>query len=294
MAYQTGFVDNSVKLASHAFLDMLFTFATANGWTAVRDARTGDNPELILQGPGNLDYQDVFVGFRCYHDVAEDYYNLEVAGFNGYVAEATFANQPAALDLSARKFTTGVPLHNLQVDYWLCVNDLRITFAVKVGTPVYEAVYAGLYLPYATPGQNTYPLYVGGATWGAPAIRYSEPIWSVPSDEAVYDFPYRGGLLNAHVRSADNQWLVPDMWPWQNTYFDGTSVMRDSEGYYPLFPAVLNHADHGLFGELDGIFYIPGFGNAVENTLVIGGVTYLVVQAINQTGFNDYFAMRLN
>lgn len=294
MAYQTGFVDNSVKLASHAFLDMLYTFATANGWTAVRDARTGDNPELILQGPGNLDYQDVFIGFRCYQDADLDYYNMEVAGFNGYVAEATFGNQPMPLTASSARFTTSVPLHNLQVDYWVCVNDLRITFVAKVGAPVYEPVYAGLYLPYAAPGQNTYPLFVGGMTWGAPAIRYSEPIWSYAGDTWVYDFPYRGGLYNAHLRSGDNQWLVPEIWPWQNTYFASTSVMRDSEDHYPLFPAVMSHSTHGVFGELDGIFYIPGFNNAVENTLVIDSVTYLVVQAISQTGFNDYFAMRLN
>lgn len=300
MAYQTGFVDNSVKLASHAFLDVIYTLAVANSWVAVRDARTGDNPELILKGPGNLDYQDVYIGFRGYHSVGGDYYNLEVAGFNGYVPEATFANQPMALDENGDRFTATVPLHNLRVDYWLCINDLRILFGAKVGSPIYGSVYAGLYLLYGTPSQNTYPLFVGANFYAAPARRFSETPLADPTDPLAYDMAFRGNTMNCQLRTSDNLWVVPEIWPWNNTYVGpvpgaGTlTTMRDSGGYYPLFPAVLNHPTYGLFGELDGVFHIPGFGNATENTLVIDTKNYLVLQALGQTGFNDYFAMRLD
>ena len=47
-------------------------------------------------------------------------------------------------------------------------------------------------------------------------------------------------------------------------------------------------------GELDGVHQITGFDNAVENTLEIDGVTYVVIQDVARTGFNDYFAMRLD
>lgn len=296
MAYQIGFVDDSVKLASHAFLDALFTLATTNGWVALRDARTGDNPELILRGPGNLDYQDVYVGFRCYHDVAADFYNIEVAGFTGYDAGADFANQPAPLDGSGQRFSTGVPLHNLRVDYWLCVNALRITFGAKVGTPVYVACYAGLYLHYGDSGQNPYPLAIGGCFDGPQELRFS----TTPSDDefeasGYYDMPYRSNVGNFMVRTPNNQWLQAEVWPWNNTYFTTTTIMRDDgSGYYPLFPAVVNDSALGVMGELDGVYYIPGFGNSAENTLVVGGVNYVVMQAISQTGFNDYYAMRLD
>ena len=278
MAYEVGYVDNSVKLAHYAFLDKIYTLATANGWTALRYDTAGANPELILSGPGTTDYQDVYVGFRCYQDATSDYYNMTVAGFTGYLASETFQNQPGAT-------LSGVPLHNLRIDYWLSVNNLRIAFGAKVGTPVYESAYAGLILPYATPGQYPYPLAVGGMLTGEAATRYSD---------TTHDFPYRGSNARFKLRWVDGTWITPETWPWNNVYFTSTNQMRDMSGKYNLFPVILTNSASGVFGELDGIYYITGFNNVVENTLTIGGVTYVVIQAVSRTGFSDYYALRLS
>ena len=49
-----------------------------------------------------------------------------------------------------------------------------------------------------------------------------------------------------------------------------------------------------MFGELDGVFHITGFNNAVENTFVIDGLTHVVLQDVWRTGFNDYYAIRMD
>lgn len=278
MAYETGFVDNSVKLAHYAFLDKIHDFATANGWTALRYVNSGSNPEVILSGPGNTDYQDVYVGFRCYQDSTADYYNITVAGFTGYLAGETFLNQPGGV-------FSGVPMHNLRIDYWLSVNDLRIAFGAKVGTPVYESGYAGLILPYATPGQFPYPIAVGGMLTGEATTRYSD---------TTHDMPYKGSNARFRLRWVDGTWIQPETWPWNNVYFTTTGQMRDANGKYNLFPVVLTNSTSGVFGELDGIYFITGFNNVVENTLTIDGVTYVVIQAVARTGFYDYYALRCN
>jgi len=45
---------------------------------------------------------------------------------------------------------------------------------------------------------------------------------------------------------------------------------------------------------LDGISYISGFNNAVENTLTVEGTDYIVIQDAGRNGFIDYYAMRLD
>lgn len=278
MAYEVGYVDNSVKLAHYAFLDKIRALAVANGWAVLRYTTAAPNPELILSGPGTTDYQDVYVGFRCYQDATADYYNITVAGFTGYLAGETFQNQPGG------RFS-GVPLHNVRIDYWLSVNNIRIAFVAKVGTPVYESGYAGLILPYATRGQFPYPLAVGGSLTGEAATRFSD---------TTHDMPYKGSNARFALRWVDGQWITPEAWPWNNSYFTTSYQERDSGTKYPLHPVILTNSTSGVFGELDGIYFITGFGNAVENTLVIGGVTYVVIQAVYRTGFYDYYALRLS
>jgi hypothetical protein len=96
-------------------------------------------------------------------------------------------------------------------------------------------------------------------------------------------------------------WINFFAYPWGNTFLTslGTPASlqlqaRDTEGQYPLLPAALHDNSANLYGQLDGIFHVSGFNSAVENTLVISGVTYVVMQSVARTGHVDYFAMRLD
>lgn len=105
---------------------------------------------------------------------------------------------------------------------------------------------------------------------------------------------FKGNRANLGLRFTDGSYLTPYTYPWQNSQLAGSQGIRPTGTYYPLPRVVLNNNSNNVYGELDGIYYITGFDNAVENTLVIGGVTYVVIQDVWRTGFPDYFALRMD
>ena len=277
--HEIGFVTNSVQLAHYAMLARIHAVATANGWTALRYVTSGTNHELILKGAGYSGTEEIFVGFRTYHDVAADYYNLLAAGFTGYVAGNTFDTQPGSR-------LSGVPAHNQRIDYWLTVNPQRIALAMKVGTPVYESAYVGKMLPYALPSQYPYPVVCAGMLTSASATRFSD---------TTHSMGYKGDRAAMGVRFNSGSWVQMHTWPWQNSMLaGGSSQMRPTDGRYPLCPVVLNDNTSNVYGELDGIYFVSGFDNTVESTFTIGANTYVVIQDVARTGFFDYYAMRLD
>ena len=279
MPHQIGYVDNSGgTLAHYKMLQVIRDFASANGWTVLRYDDVSANRELILKGAGLSGEEEIFVGFRTYQDANADYYNLLAGVFTGYVAGNSFDTQPGAR-------LSGVPAHNQRIDYWLTLNGQRIVLAMKVGTPVYESCYVGKMLPYGRPSQYPYPVVCGGMLNGAAATRFSETAHSIP---------YKGNRANMALRSNDG-WLQPHCYPWGNARVAGsTTNLRDTGGVYHLLPIELHDNSANLWGALDGIFYISGFDNAVENTLTIEGVTSVVIQDVARTGHTDYYAMRLD
>ncbi|WP_425317877.1 hypothetical protein [Pseudomonas nitroreducens] len=273
-----GFVDNTGgTLAHYKMLQVIRDFAAANGWQVLRYDTVSVNRELILKGAGLSGTEEIFVGFRTYQDASADYYNLLAGTFTGYVAGNSFDTQPGAR-------LSGVPAHNNRIDYWLTLNGQRIAFALKVGTPVYESCYVGKALPYARPSQYPYPVVCGGMLTGAAATRFSDTNHSIP---------YKGVRANMALRSNDN-WVQPYCYPWGNNALTGSFQLRDTTNMYQLLPVEMHDNAGNLWGALDGIFFITGFNNAVENTLIIGGITYVVIQDVARTGFIDYYAMRMD
>jgi len=277
--HDIGFVTNSSMLAHYAMLEKIRDVAVLHGWTVLRYDTVPANRELILRGSGFTGTEEIFVGFRTYQDAAADYYNLCAAGFTGYVAGNTFDTQPGAR-------LSGIPAHNQRIDYWLTVNPQRIALAMKVGTPVYESAYVGKMLPYARPSQYPYPVVCAGMLNGAAATRFSD---------ASHSMGYKGNTAAMGVRFNSGAWLQMHAWPWNNAALAGaTSQIRDTANNYPLMPVVLNDNAANVYGELDGIYQVTGFNNTVESTFTVGGKTYVVIQDVARTGFNDYYAMRLD
>lgn len=285
MPNAVGFVDDTVQYANRAMLEYIRDFVDANGWTILEQDMASDTRYWIAEAPGYVgpDGQvKAYVGMRAYQSVASDYYNLSVATFTGYVNGNAFTVQPGYRE-------SGVPAHNQRIDYWLTVNDRRLAFALKVGTPVYESAYAGFMLPYATPRQYPYPIVCGGMLNGVPATRFSDTSQS---------FAWKGNRANLAARWVTGSYITPLTYPWGNGYLAGGWGIRPADGtataQYPLPRVVLYDATPNIYGELDGIHYVSGFDNVVENTFSINGTTYVVIQDVFRTGFIDYFALRLD
>lgn len=285
MPHKIGFVTNSGgKLAHQNMLQVVKEFAEANGWAVMRYVDTGAQHEVIFKAPGLSGLEEIFVGLRTYDNASADHYNLTAAGFTGYVPGNTFETQPGAL-------LRGVPAHNLRIDYWLTLNGQRLVLAMKVGTPVYESMYLGKILPYARPSQFPYPVLVGGMLVGESATRFSEATHRCWVKGASWSPAYDC----ARLRFNDGQWLQTDAYPYGNSGIGSNSyALRDTDGVWPVTPVVLHNATSGMFGELDGVFHITGFNNTVENTFVLDGQPHVVMQDVWRTGFNDYYAIRMD
>ncbi|MCP3688663.1 MAG: hypothetical protein GY784_09645 [Gammaproteobacteria bacterium] len=279
MTSEVSFVDDSVELAHFAMIKKIRDLAVANGWTLLRFDDSGTDHEVILMGPGYTGTEEIYVGFRTYQSIGADYYNLLAGAFTGYVSGNSFDTQPNAR-------LSGVPAHNQRIDYWLTVNPQRIALGMKVGTPVYEHAYVGKAFANGRPTQYPYPLVCAGMLTGAAATRFSD---------TAHQMPYKGS--NARLGLLFNSgWIQPEAWPWNALYItsaSGPNQIRPAVTNYPTLKVQLLNAS-GMYGWLDGIEMIPGFNNVVENTFTRDGDTWVVLQDVSRTGFNDYIAMRLD
>jgi hypothetical protein len=288
------------------------TLAEANGWTTQRyNAPTDGSPrEWIGKGVGLSGTEAIYIGFRCYHSVSADYYNMAAAVFSGYVSANTWENQPGLRDQA-------LCAHNQRIDYWLAVNAQRILLGMKVGTPVYEVGYAGKYFPYATPGQYPYPVAVIGTLGnGTPATRYSDT-------SAAHSCGAKG-LGNGYLRDLNGTWQQFRSLPWTADFNNSPTIRRDTGGYYSALKAVLmtGAADNpngsgNVWGDLDGIRYISGFNSVTENYIqqggtpvtpnpawtpaqadaaivAAGGVAHFVLQDAFRNGIGDYMLLEMN
>jgi hypothetical protein len=69
-------------------------------------------------------------------------------------------------------------------------------------------------------------------------------------------------------------------------------VVRDTGGQYALTPIVLTDTVN-VYGELDGVYQVSGFGNSSEDIVTAGGVDHLVVQDVYRNGVRDFVAVKL-
>lgn len=285
MPNAVGFVDGTGQYANRNLLLFIKNMCEAAGWTINRFDTATSVHELLMAAPGYTGPDGpvpAYVGLRTYESVASDYYNISVAGMTGYVSGNSFDTQPGFLE-------SGIPAHNNRIDYWISVNARRIAFGLKVGTPVYEHGYAGFALPYATPRQFPYPLFVGGMLTGNAGTRFSD---------TAHGAYWKGNRANSRLRFVDGVWKQPYFWPYQNTdLMAGTTAnysMRPVSTHYPLLRTVLNDNSANVFAELEGVLAITGFNNATENTLVVDGINHVVLQDVDRTDFRDYCALRLD
>lgn len=253
--------------------------------TAVRD-----DYECIWNAPGLSATDEIFFGIKTYQSITSDYYNFKIGGFTGYVPLNSFETQAGSSAIM------GVPFWSNNMEYLIVANGRRLFLAVTVEN-VTESFYLGFCHNYATPFQWPYPLVVGGSFPTAALTRFS--------DTAHISW-VKGHRANFELRTAAGLWAQPDNAPYTlqnefpfpddvyvpNQLRNTITSSATADGYYGLHPITMSDADN-TYGELDGVYYISGFNNGSDNTLLVDGITYRVYRDIWRTGFNDYFAVKL-
>lgn len=302
MAYEIGtLLKAGGDDAHYQMLAAIKALAEANGWVTMRYDTVSADREWIGKSTGLSGVEEIYVGFRTYQSFSGDYYNLVAGTFIGYVPGNSFDSQPGA-------YLSGVPAHNNAITYYMIVNQQRIALAMKVGTPVYESAYVGKMFPDATPGEFPSPLVCAGMLNGVPATRYSDT-------SANHTFGYLSGTsAQLRLRSNMGSWIPVNCWPYDSTYLAGTYNDQPTGVYYQPQRIELNDASN-CYGSLDGVYFITGFNNAVENVLQIGGTpvdqtgmdpptavaavlaaggrAFVVIQNAHRTGFDNYCLMEM-
>jgi hypothetical protein len=240
----------------------------------------------ILKAPGLAGVDNIYYGLKVYKSVSLDYYNFQIDGFTGYVSGNTFESQPGSI-LGTGVTGLGVTLWNQAIPYWLVADGQGFICVAKVQN-TYVTFSAGFMLKFATFSQFPYPLTVQSNLPSASATRYSDINWISG---------WKGARQNMVFRFTDGTWKQPQVIPYKDNYAYRNTINNSNTaaGYYSLIPLELTDAvgTGNLYGILANQFFITGFNNAVENTLVVGGVTYVVFRDGTKTGNLDYMALKL-
>jgi len=285
-----------VPAANYSAMACAFGYAdTADPSAADHRAVIADK-EYVVKGPGLSGQDEIYVALRTLSSAQGDKYNVAERYTTGYDSTKALSGQPGA---GANVYSL---MWNQSIKYWFIANGRRFIVIAKVST-TYASLYGGFILPYGLPSEVPYPIAAGASS----AINAR---WSIQTEDHS-SFWNPAGYTTAAVSSlylrrtdgaADN---------FKNIYYNQNSAYAAAGWTYPyrgLFayrPSPDNeYALQGVtlystagggnvWGELDGVFHISGHNNASENTLVIGGKTYLVVQSGYRTTASDYAAILL-
>ena len=160
MAYATGTATDRNDLWNKllSFLTTNPALVAANqAWEVVWSYDTTNNTRRMLKGKGLSGLDEIFVSLHKQDDL---YYSGEsllwIGGATGFSpTAANIADHPNSLARYPAMF-----LDNGPMSYWFVANGRRFVVVVRMST-VYNMLYGGLILPYATPTTYTYPLFVG-------------------------------------------------------------------------------------------------------------------------------------
>lgn len=267
MAYETGTASNYRDLLNRfrAFVTGNPTLVAAGqAWQELRWVEQAATQELILKATGLSGNDEIYCGLYSSENPTYDLYQWKLLGYTGHLAGASFSGQPG---VSSDHYLS---LWNSPMTYWLVANGRRAILAVKVSTR-YMLMHLGFLMPYATPTQFPYPFFISGTD----NYYYGGRRWSDVSTQ-----------WNYQMRGIAGNWATPSRYPSGHTY-------KYSPGnVYPLTTFVI-YDGNAIYGEIEGLYHVSGFGNASENLITVDGVDHLVLQDVASTGIGNYVALRL-
>lgn len=293
--------------------------AAGQTWTVAWSAPVGapNSTDIVLKGPGLAGQDEVFIGLRRVDRDTADEFEIQIAGMSGILDDATAFNG----HVNVQPHVVKLFVDNGPMTYWFVANGRRFMIVVKIST-VYEAAYAGLFLPYAYPINYSYPLFVGASA----GSQNNVTSWRSTSDahrHFVNAYYHAGNVYeepSAWMLSPQGDWLRCSAYGDDSTvgigpkrFFNGYGITADQisnnfgyntirqrqracfGGQAYLSPHTLVQASPGdqCYGILDGTSYVTGYDNSAENIITVSGVDHLVVQDAFRAGVDNYWAMRL-
>lgn len=322
MAWTSGTATNAADL-----FNKLITFLTSDAtlvaggeaWTLLRrDTFTLDAKRDLaeLRGPGSSAGDAIYVQLALFADAAAPAYSIRVLGSQSWqsiVSINTPEGQPGSLLSGAGSLgiVPRMPVFNSAISYWFVANGRRF-IAVAKSSAYWGALYAGFILPYGTPAQYPYPLFIGANTSRGDNYQSSDldiansAFWRNDGEYASYSAALlqpSGGWVGTNRFDTT---YTGRTWPWAMSLetrknsvgrYDVAYLTQLPNGASPLLPAILYDCattrPFSIWGELQGVFAVPGFGVAAGDTVTVGGKSHLVVQAATSTNAARFAAIQL-
>lgn len=272
-----------------------------------------DDKYILVKGKGTGGDEEIFVSLRMHADPSNDYYNMLIQGMSGYnAAPYTQLNPSRPVTLCLRSGA---------IPYWFSANTRRFVVSTKVNT-VYTSAYAGLIIPYATPTQYPYPMFVA-ATSGDSDAQFSDTGATMNSIiRPDHHSQGSGGSDNyessGYLRHPDGVWRPyftdnpgshRSIWPTckggpASSVSDfklrenlDSSNAAGTNGSRTLLPCILfahigNPASE-VYGEMDGVYWASGFNSlGSESTIDVDGTDYIMFQNVYRTEWDSFWVMR--
>ncbi|MGI9277485.1 MAG: hypothetical protein ACR2PT_21885 [Endozoicomonas sp.] len=309
MAFEQGTANGHVDL-----LDKVVSFLTTNqqlvddkqNWQVLKTESEGYLRQFFLKAPGLSGKEEIYINFRVFDNKENDRYNWHTRGALGFIENQKFLDQP---NLSPKTYSY---YWDKAIPYWLVGNGQRVIIVAKISTS-YVVSYFGKIIPYGTPKQFPYPLFIGGVgndsgkRWSDSSNTFDVSCVMSPGQGCQF-YTSDGGWRQVRNRystsSSDTSYLnlLPTA---QGGFFRARSsgwttfkqVQPNPDGSYTLLPFMLathnNYPSRNVYGELDGLLWVTGTGNAAENIITIDSQDYLVVQNMHRTDWEEYAAVRL-
>ena len=293
-------------------LSKLRTFVIANNWvseayTTDVDVEIGD--ELYLRGPGSTDSENVHINIRTEGDVLNDLYGWQIFGATSYDNAQPMTSQPGSSPANNYMICT-----DNAKDYWFYVNDRRIIVIIKENVRYFGA-YMGFILPWGTPLDYPFPLYVCG---NSTELRFTTNTGS--RDRMFWDpgispsgtFSYAAlrlpdgswnGVLNHAGNTSDDSFSYSSSHPWV-THPYGMRSISNNDNFFtdneirpletvpnsgfmcPVWFCPVSYNSYLFPGMLDDVYFVNGFGSTAEETFSFGnekatGTLTLTGNAVN-------------
>lgn len=308
------FMANDPALVAAGQNAEIFFRSKPASWTG-KIATSVQREHVVLKMPGLAGEDEIFTAITSYGDTALDYYNWAIKGATGFNQGGLIADY-ANLDtgLVSASPAVGALLWNQAIPYWFFATGRRFWVVCKIST-IYTSFGAGFILPATNPKNYPYP----HAIWSGYPNRSDR--WSSNEDY------HRGITTPSHqsmfLRQPSGRWadfyadslspsagnsLVPGgqyrrVLPLGSAAVSGesldtTRLQRDSPGgTFPLKPITLvsfHTESTAIYGEADGLYFVPVLNNGSEDEVVINGVRHVVFQSAFRTGSPYLFALRVD
>lgn len=313
------------------FYNKLLAFLTTNtelvglgqNWSIVWQAPVGaeNETDVVVRGPGLAGGDAVYVAMRYTANVAQDAYYISIRGATGFLPDSEEFDEHINVTPASVRMFVDSGTHT----YWFVANGRRFMAVAKIST-TFEAMYAGLFLPYATPLSYPYPLFIGGSAgptdtdgpinWRTINDNHShfvEPHYNSGAafvDSGAWMLNPAGSWLRVAARgsiapvgidpiTSGGNYLPPDGGDAYSYGLPGKFVLQNTMDAFGgdriLWPCtLLQYGDVSqTYGILDGAYRCQGYMNAAENLITYNTVDHLVVPNVYRSDLRDYWAMAM-